>query len=69
MGKQRVSEEALYREGATIELHIFSKPSHIIHCILPFFGQCKTIICCYRRSHSEWIIQLLILDGNLELFI
>lgn len=28
MGKQGVSEEALYREGATFELHIFSELSH-----------------------------------------
>jgi hypothetical protein len=28
MGKQRVSKEALYREGATFELHIFSKLSY-----------------------------------------
>ena len=31
MGKQRVSEKTLYREGATFE------NSHIIHCILLFF--------------------------------
>jgi len=68
MGKQRVSEEALYREGATFELHILSELSY--HSLYSsFFRQCKIIICCYRRSRSEWIIQLLILDENLELFI